>query len=127
MLWQYSKKVIGCDTSCQCGGVRIIWAGETGYEQIRGSRAGYYTNPISQADRYNGVQLSGYYRLTWGAVRVWRRGEWSEWHEGTLWGLIYDPELRLYAEKKNGQWELGISSKVPGVEMTAMQCRDMPK
>lgn len=77
VLREYFQKLVGCDTNCRCGGSQVVYYGTAPeYEQFRDTRGEYHSDPISQADRYNGVQLSGYYRMTWAALRTWRRGEW---------------------------------------------------
>jgi hypothetical protein len=74
------------------------------YYQMKDPKVEVLPQPVSEADRLNGIEWKGSTAFVPGASRTWNteRKSWSDWGKGA-WGV---PELNYGMGKAKGEWSV---------------------
>jgi hypothetical protein len=85
-----------------CGGSHYVKQTYAVFFELRGFRINMRYDPITEADRLNGIQAKGVSSYTATAHRVYEKGAWHEWGDSIPQGLNLVNAVRF--QKARGRW-----------------------
>jgi hypothetical protein len=106
-----------------CGGSHYARKAPGVFVEFRGFRIQVDYQPVSDADRLNGVQAKGISRFSASAHRHYSRSSWHEWDEGIPQDMQLTNSVRF--QKRNGQWSFSGVGYFNDFAKT-VTCSDVP-
>ena len=105
-----------------CSGITYMKSGKQGYIEMNGFRITAEYDPITQADRLNGIEAKGTSRIKSDTYRSFYDSKWHEWKNGSPTNLGRVAHFQRF----KGQWKFEGGAYFNEFALT-MNCSEVPR